>query len=102
MWVVLLYFLFIYVFIFITGSSSILYSHSPKFHFSCVQLKVPTSDKPGYIVTFRKLLLNRCQKEFEKDQDDDEFLDKKQKEMEAAKDVRNHVCRCVAHFCTPF
>ncbi|XP_051944025.1 eukaryotic translation initiation factor 4 gamma 1a isoform X4 [Hippocampus zosterae] len=49
-------------------------------------LKVPTSDKPGYIVTFRKLLLNRCQKEFEKDQDDDEFFDKKQKEMEAAKD----------------
>ncbi|XP_057713072.1 eukaryotic translation initiation factor 4 gamma 1a isoform X2 [Corythoichthys intestinalis] len=49
-------------------------------------LKVPTTDKPGHIVTFRKLLLNRCQKEFEKDQDDDEFLDKKQKEMEAAKD----------------
>ncbi|XP_061654535.1 eukaryotic translation initiation factor 4 gamma 1a isoform X11 [Phyllopteryx taeniolatus] len=49
-------------------------------------LKVPTTDKPGLIVTFRKLLLNRCQKEFEKDQDDDEFLEKKQKEMEAAKD----------------
>nr|XP_057923683.1 eukaryotic translation initiation factor 4 gamma 1a isoform X2 [Doryrhamphus excisus] len=49
-------------------------------------LKVPISDKPGCIVTFRKLLLNRCQKEFEKDQDDDEFLDKKHKEMEAAKD----------------
>ncbi|XP_077412357.1 eukaryotic translation initiation factor 4 gamma 1a isoform X2 [Vanacampus margaritifer] len=49
-------------------------------------LKVPTTDKPGYIVTFRKLLLNRCQKEFEKDQDDDEFFDKKQKEMEASKD----------------
>ncbi|XP_077579994.1 eukaryotic translation initiation factor 4 gamma 1a isoform X2 [Stigmatopora nigra] len=49
-------------------------------------LKVPTTEKPGYNVTFRKLLLNRCQKEFEKDQDDDEFLDKKQKEMEAAKE----------------
>ncbi|XP_054612711.1 eukaryotic translation initiation factor 4 gamma 1a isoform X2 [Dunckerocampus dactyliophorus] len=49
-------------------------------------LKVPISDKPGYIVTFRKLLLNRCQKEFEKDQDDDEYLEKKHKEMEAAKD----------------
>uniref|UniRef100_A0A665V820 Eukaryotic translation initiation factor 4 gamma 1-like n=1 Tax=Echeneis naucrates TaxID=173247 RepID=A0A665V820_ECHNA len=49
-------------------------------------LKVPTSDKPGLFVNFRKLLLNRCQKEFEKDQDDDEIFEKKQKEMEASKD----------------
>ncbi|XP_026170438.1 eukaryotic translation initiation factor 4 gamma 1a isoform X2 [Mastacembelus armatus] len=49
-------------------------------------LKVPTSDKPGIFVNFRKLLLNRCQKEFEKDQDDDEIFERKQKEMEAAKD----------------
>lgn len=53
------------------------------------QLKVPTTDKPGVTVNFRKLLLNRCQKEFEKDQDDDEIFEKKQKEMEAAKEVRN-------------
>lgn len=52
------------------------------------QLKVPTSDKPGVFVNFRKLLLNRCQKEFEKDQDDDEIFERKQKELEAAKDVR--------------
>ncbi|XP_037644118.1 eukaryotic translation initiation factor 4 gamma 1-like [Sebastes umbrosus] len=49
-------------------------------------LKVPTSDKPGVFVNFRKLLLNRCQKEFEKDQDDDEIFEKKQKEIEAAKE----------------
>ncbi|CAB1442508.1 unnamed protein product [Pleuronectes platessa] len=49
-------------------------------------LKVPTSDKPGAFANFRKLLLNRCQKEFEKDQDDDEIFEKKQKEMEASKD----------------
>ncbi|CAJ1072258.1 eukaryotic translation initiation factor 4 gamma 1a isoform X4 [Xyrichtys novacula] len=49
-------------------------------------LKVPTTDKPGQTVNFRKLLLNRCQKEFEKDQDDDEIFEKKQKEMEAAKE----------------
>ncbi|XP_056148646.1 eukaryotic translation initiation factor 4 gamma 1a [Lampris incognitus] len=49
-------------------------------------LKVPTTDKPGVTVNFRKLLLNRCQKEFEKDQDDDEIFEKKQKELEAAKD----------------
>ncbi|KAM6918614.1 eukaryotic translation initiation factor 4 gamma 1a [Xenentodon cancila] len=51
-------------------------------------LKVPTPDKPGNYVNFRKLLLNRCQKEFEKDQDDDEIFERKQKEMEGAKDVR--------------
>lgn len=47
-------------------------------------LKVPTSDKPGVTVNFRKLLLNRCQKEFEKDKDDDEIFEQKQKEMDAA------------------
>nr|XP_033815042.1 eukaryotic translation initiation factor 4 gamma 1 isoform X2 [Geotrypetes seraphini] len=49
-----------------------------------IGLKVPTTDKPGVTVNFRKLLLNRCQKEFEKDQDDDEVFEKKQKELEAA------------------
>uniref|UniRef100_A0AAY5JZH5 Eukaryotic translation initiation factor 4 gamma, 1a n=1 Tax=Esox lucius TaxID=8010 RepID=A0AAY5JZH5_ESOLU len=49
-------------------------------------LKVPTTDKPGVTVNFRKLLLNRCQKEFEKDQDDDVIFEAKQKEMEAAKE----------------
>ncbi|CAH2248450.1 eukaryotic translation initiation factor 4 gamma 1 isoform X1 [Pelobates cultripes] len=47
-------------------------------------LKVLTSDKPGVYVNFRKLLLNRCQKEFEKDKDDDEVFEKKQKELDAA------------------
>uniref|UniRef100_A0A3Q3G4S0 Eukaryotic translation initiation factor 4 gamma 1 n=1 Tax=Kryptolebias marmoratus TaxID=37003 RepID=A0A3Q3G4S0_KRYMA len=46
-------------------------------------LKVITPDKPGFTVNFRKLLLNRCQKEFEKDKDDDEIFEKKQKELEA-------------------
>ncbi|XP_076833025.1 eukaryotic translation initiation factor 4 gamma 1 isoform X1 [Brachyhypopomus gauderio] len=47
-------------------------------------LKVPTSDKPGVTVNFRKLLLNRCQKEFEKDKDDDETFEAKQQELDAA------------------
>lgn len=51
-------------------------------------MKVPIPEKPGAFVNFRKLLLNRCQKEFEKDQDDDEIFEKKQKELEAAKQVR--------------
>ncbi|KAK2831156.1 hypothetical protein Q7C36_016242 [Tachysurus vachellii] len=56
-------------------------------------LKVPTSDKPNVMVNFRKLLLNRCQKEFEKDKDDDEIFEKKQKELDAAteEDVRQHL-----------
>ena len=53
------------------------------------QLKVPTTDNPAATVNFRKLLLNRCQKEFEKDQDDDVIFEKKQKELEASKDVRH-------------
>ncbi|KFW71797.1 Eukaryotic translation initiation factor 4 gamma 1, partial [Pygoscelis adeliae] len=47
-------------------------------------LKVPTTDKPAVTVNFRKLLLNRCQKEFEKDKDDDEIFEKRQKEMDDA------------------
>ncbi|XP_048460202.1 eukaryotic translation initiation factor 4 gamma 1a [Rhincodon typus] len=47
-------------------------------------LKVPIPDKPGATVNFRKLLLNRCQKEFEKDKDDDAVIDKKQREIDAA------------------
>ncbi|NWV01677.1 IF4G3 factor, partial [Upupa epops] len=49
-----------------------------------VTLKVPMTDKPGSTVNFRKLLLNRCQKEFEKDKADDDVFEKKQKELEAA------------------
>ncbi|KAK1900497.1 Eukaryotic translation initiation factor 4 gamma 1 [Dissostichus eleginoides] len=47
-------------------------------------LKVETTDKPGVTVNFRKLLLNRCQKEYEKDQVDDKIFERKQKELEAA------------------
>nr|XP_033777586.1 eukaryotic translation initiation factor 4 gamma 3 isoform X2 [Geotrypetes seraphini] len=47
-------------------------------------LKVPMADKPGSTVNFRKLLLNRCQKEFEKDKADDDVFEKKQKELESA------------------
>ncbi|KAM8927899.1 eukaryotic translation initiation factor 4 gamma 3 [Pelodytes ibericus] len=47
-------------------------------------LKVPMADKPGSTVNFRKLLLNRCQKEFEKDKVDDDVFEKKQKDLELA------------------
>ncbi|XP_040182671.1 eukaryotic translation initiation factor 4 gamma 3 isoform X7 [Rana temporaria] len=48
-------------------------------------LKVPMTDKPGSTVNFRKLLLNRCQKEFEKDKADDDVFEKKQKDLELSK-----------------
>lgn len=53
-----------------------------------LKLKVTIPDKPGANVNFRKILLNRCQKEFEKDKDDDEIFEKKQKELEAAAGVK--------------
>uniref|UniRef100_A0A667XYB2 Eukaryotic translation initiation factor 4 gamma 3 n=1 Tax=Myripristis murdjan TaxID=586833 RepID=A0A667XYB2_9TELE len=47
-------------------------------------LKVPMTDKPSNTVNFRKLLLNRCQKEFEKDKVDDVVFERKQKELDSA------------------
>lgn len=45
------------------------------------------ADKPTSTVNFRKLLLNRCQKEFEKDKVNDDVFEKKQRELEAAASV---------------
>ncbi|XP_068170639.1 eukaryotic translation initiation factor 4 gamma 3-like isoform X2 [Antennarius striatus] len=50
-------------------------------------LKVQMADKPNTTVNFRKLLLNRCQKEFEKDKVDDVVFEKKQKELDSAASV---------------
>ncbi|XP_056656657.1 eukaryotic translation initiation factor 4 gamma 1-like [Monodelphis domestica] len=47
-------------------------------------LKVPRTDKPEVTINFRKLLLTRCQKEFEKDKNDNKEFEKKQKEMNEA------------------
>ncbi|XP_047203196.1 eukaryotic translation initiation factor 4 gamma 3 isoform X4 [Girardinichthys multiradiatus] len=47
-------------------------------------LKVQMTDKPNSTVNFRKLLLNRCQKEFEKDKADDVVFERKQKELDSA------------------
>lgn len=46
------------------------------------------TDKPNNTVNFRKLLLNRCQKEFEKDKVDDVVFERKQKELDSAASVR--------------
>ncbi|XP_051947205.1 eukaryotic translation initiation factor 4 gamma 3-like isoform X4 [Xyrauchen texanus] len=52
---------------------------------SCLAtLKVPMMDKPNNTVNFRKLLLNRCQMEFEKDKVDDDDFEKKHRELEEA------------------
>lgn len=77
------------------------------------QLKVPSSDKPDVSVNFRSLLLDRCQKEFEREKNDSETLDRKQNELDSAKDVRDVVCsgpvvttpmcvnQTVPHHCLP-
>ncbi|ESO10889.1 hypothetical protein HELRODRAFT_134359, partial [Helobdella robusta] len=45
-------------------------------------LKVPCKDNPHDALSFRRLLLNRCQTEFEKDRSDEIELEKRQKEIE--------------------
>ncbi|XP_061543106.1 eukaryotic translation initiation factor 4 gamma 3 isoform X3 [Phycodurus eques] len=48
------------------------------------ELRVQIGDNPNNTVNFRKLLLHRCQKEFEKDKVDDDVFEKKQKELDSA------------------
>lgn len=45
------------------------------------------TDKPTSSVNFRKLLLNRCQKEFEKDKVDDVVFERRQKELDSTASV---------------
>ncbi|XP_062266307.1 eukaryotic translation initiation factor 4 gamma 3-like [Platichthys flesus] len=53
---------------------------------SCLaELKVPISDEPNSTVSFIKLLLSRCQQEFQKDnEDDDVVIRTKQKKLDSA------------------
>ncbi|XP_078696975.1 eukaryotic translation initiation factor 4 gamma 1-like isoform X4 [Branchiostoma floridae x Branchiostoma belcheri] len=50
-----------------------------------IHLKVPMKDNPKQTVNFRKLLLNRCQREFEKDKDDELKKDERMKKIAQAK-----------------
>ena len=43
---------------------------------------MPSTKDPAVKVTFRKLLLNRCQEEFEKDQQNERDIVRRQKEIE--------------------
>lgn len=45
------------------------------------------TEKPTSTVNFRKLLLNRCQKEFEKDKVDDVVFERRQKELDSTASV---------------
>ncbi|XP_077386663.1 eukaryotic translation initiation factor 4 gamma 3 isoform X1 [Festucalex cinctus] len=62
-------------------SFSVAYGHMCR---CLAELRVQISDKPNNTVNFRKLLLHRCQKEFEKDKVDDVVFEKKQKELDSA------------------
>jgi translation initiation factor 4G len=64
---------------------SVAYAHMCKY---MSEYKVPVTDKPGEMVSFRKLLLNRCQREFEKDKAEELDLERLQKEIDEAQGVR--------------
>uniref|UniRef100_A0A7N8YPJ5 Eukaryotic translation initiation factor 4 gamma, 3a n=1 Tax=Mastacembelus armatus TaxID=205130 RepID=A0A7N8YPJ5_9TELE len=69
-------------------SFSVAYGHMCR---CLATLKVPMTDKPNSTVNFRKLLLNRCQKEFEKDKVDDVVFERKQKELDSAATERERL-----------
>ena len=51
------------------------------------QVKVASQEDPKVLVTFKNLLLNRCQTEFEKDKKDATQFEQMQKDIEAAETV---------------
>ena len=56
-----------------------------------LQLKVPTADNPDELITFRKLLLNKCQREFEKDKLEEMNFEQMQAAIDEAESVSgNH------------
>jgi hypothetical protein len=57
-------------------------------HVMHIQVKVPLTDKPSEMVSFRKLLLNRCQREFEKDKAEELDMERLQKEIDDSQGVR--------------
>ncbi len=48
---------------------------------------MPVADKPNELVSFRKLLLNRCQREFEKDEAEKLDMEQLQKDFDATQEV---------------
>ena len=48
------------------------------------ELKVPSENNPNKCVLFRNLLLNQCQKEFERDKASEKDMEQRQKEINAA------------------
>ena len=55
-----------------------------KFNF---QTKVTCASKPNEFVSFRKLLLNKCQQEFEKDKEYERAMVRRQEEINDADSV---------------
>ena len=62
--------------------------HHPAFGIS-FQLKVPTQKDPNEMITFRKLLLNRCQREFERDKTQEVDFANMHQDIENATSVRS-------------
>jgi translation initiation factor 4G len=47
-----------------------------------INIQVPLKERPTETINFRKLLLNRCQKEFEKDKQEEIDIERRQKQIE--------------------
>lgn len=54
---------------------------------------MPCDDKPNEWTTFRQLLLNRCQREFEKDPDEKLNFERRQQEINEAQEVSTNGVR---------
>lgn len=54
-----------------------------------MQLNVQCDENLEKQVSFRKLLLNRCQEEFEKDKEDELDIERREKEIEETTTVRS-------------
>ena len=59
-------------------------------------MEVDCSDDPFETVNFRKLLVNRCQQVFEKDNSDLDYIEEKKKEIEHTQEV---ICNIFLSLC---
>src|SRR5437867_1632708 len=68
------------------------------FPFVVFQMKAPSDENPEVPITFRKLLLTRCQHEFERDSNTEVDLEKMQREIEQAETVLINIPNIYALF----
>lgn len=57
---------------------------------STIKVEVPSEDGKAKVVTFRRVLLTKCQQEFEKDKKDDEEREKMLNAIKETEDVSDY------------